>query len=81
MADKQRRRAENDFEKAVGKSKDPKGRTLIRRYFKFDYKATSRQHEQRVAAKIEVSAEGTNTRFVATKNRNNTTENIYRGTA
>lgn len=57
MVGKQRRRAENDLEKAAAKSKDSKGWSVIRRYFKFDYRASRWQHEQRVVAKIEVSAE------------------------
>ena len=39
-----------------------------------DYKAQSWKYEQRVIAKIEVSAKGTNIRFVVTKNKNNSPE-------
>ena len=48
------------------------------RYFKLEYKAESWTYAQRVIAKIEVSSEGTNIRFVVTKNRNNKPETIYR---
>ena len=80
MVDKPRRRAENDFKKAVekGKNAGDNGRIVIRRYFKLDYKAKSWKHEQRVVAKIEVSPDGTNIRFVVTKNRNNRPERIYK---
>ena len=57
---------------------DSKDNVVIRRYFKLDYKAQSWKHEQRVIAKIEVSAKGTNIRFVVTKNRNNSPETIYK---
>lgn len=50
----------------------------IRRYFKLEYKAGTWKHAQRVIAKIEVSAEGTNIRFVVTNNRNNSVETIYK---
>jgi hypothetical protein len=53
-------------------------RIVIRRYFKLEYKAASWKRSQRVIAKIEVSAEGTNIRFVVTKNRNNSAETTYR---
>ena len=39
-----------------------------------DYKAQRWKCEQRVIAKIEVSAKGTNIRFVVTKNKNNSPE-------
>ena len=80
MVDKPRRRAENDFKKAVekGKTAGDNGRIVIRRYFKQDYKAKSWKREQRVIAKIEVSPDGTNIRFVVTKNRNNRPEHIYK---
>ena len=78
--DKPRRRAENDFKKALEKlhGSDSKDNVVIRRYFKLDYKAQSWKHEQRVIAKIEVSTKGTNIRFVVTKNRNNSPETIYK---
>ena len=80
MVDKPRRRAESDFKKAVEEAKamGDKRRIVIRRYFKLDYKAKSWKHEQRVVAKIEVSPDGTNIRFVITKNRNNSPECIYK---
>ena len=53
-------------------------RIVIRRYFKFKYKAGTWGHSQRVIAKIEMSAEGTNIRFVVTSNRNNSAETIYK---
>lgn len=67
--EKQKRRAENDFKKT------DKG---VRRYFDFYYKAKSWKYEQRVVAKIEVNAQGTNIRFVVTSNRNNRPETVYR---
>ena len=39
-----------------------------------DYKAQRWKYEQRVIAKIEVSAKGTNIRFVVTQNKNNSPE-------
>ena len=77
IVDKPRRRAENDFKKALEKlhGSDSKDNVVIRRYFKLDYKAQSWKHERRVIAKIEVSAKGTNIRFVVTKNRNNSPGN------
>lgn len=54
------------------------GKLFVEQYFKLDYKAQSWKHEQRVIAKIEVSAKGTNIRFVVTKNRNNSPETIYK---
>ena len=91
MVDKQKRRAENDYWKAQ-KVEDDRYETLkrlrypnvrherivIRRYYKLEYKAQSWKYPQRVIAKIEVSAEGTNIRFVVTKNRNNSPETVYR---
>ena len=91
MVDKQKRRAENDYRKAQ-KAEDRKceslrklgiknprhERIVIRRYHKLEYKAKSWTHTQRVIAKIEVSADGTNIRFVVTKNRNNTPQTIYK---
>ena len=91
MVDKQKRRAESDYRKAR-KAEDERyetltrlkyhgvkhGRILIKRYYKLEYKAASWKYAQRVIAKIEVSAEGTNIRFVVTKNRNNKPETIYR---
>jgi hypothetical protein len=53
-------------------------RIVIRRYYKFDYKAKTWKHEQRVIVKIEVSNEGTNIRFAVTKNRNNSPNNIQK---
>lgn len=80
MVDKPRRRAENDFKKALEKlhGSDSKDNVVIRRYVKLDYKAQSWKHEQRVIAKSEVSTKGTNIRFVVTKNRNNSPETIYK---
>ena len=80
MVDKPRRRAENDFKKALEKvhGSDSKDNVVIRRYFKLDYKAQSWKREQRVIVKIEVSTKGTNIRFVVTKNRNNSPEAIYK---
>lgn len=91
MVDKPRRRAENDYRKAQ-KAEDEKcealsklgiknvrhERILVRRYYKLEYKAKSWKFSQRVIAKIEVSADGTNIRFVVTKNRNNRPETVYR---
>lgn len=90
LVDKPRKRAENDFVKAQ-KAEDDRYETLvrqghdvmrervvIRRYFKLEYKAATWKHAQRVIAKIEVSAEGTNIRFVVTSNRNNSAETIYK---
>ena len=91
MVDKQKRHAENDYRKAQ-KAEDERYETLtrlkfhgvkherivIRRYFKLEYKAESWKYAQRVIAKIEVSAEGTNIRFVVTRNRNNKPDTIYR---
>jgi len=91
MVDKQKRRAESDYLKAQ-KVEDDRYETLkrlkypdvrherivIRRYYKLEYKAQSWKYAQRVIAKIEVSAEGTNIRFVVTKNRNNSPETVYR---
>ena len=90
LVDKPRRRAENDYAKAqkaederydtlVRQGHDAKReRIVIRRYFKLDYKAGTWKHEQRVIAKVEVSAEGTNVRFVVTGGRNNSAETVYR---
>lgn len=69
QVEKQRRHAENDFNKS-GKE--------IRRYFKLNYRAASWKYEQRVIVKIEVNSQGTNIRFVVTSNRNNKAETIYR---
>ena len=89
--DKQRRRAESDFLKAQKTEDDAyemrvnqgdhgvqRKRIVIRRYYKLEYKAKSWEYDQCVIAKIEVSAEGTNIRFVVTKNRNNSPETIYK---
>ena len=84
MVDKPRRRAENDY-RIAQKAEDKRYETLtrlgfrsvrhdrivVRRYYKLEYKAESWKYAQRVIAKIEVSSEGTNIRFVVTKNRNN----------
>ena len=90
LVDKPRRRAENDYAKAQKAEDDRygnlvrqghdtrRGRVVIRRYFKLNYKAGTWKHAQRVIAKIEVSAEGTNVRFVVTSNRNNSAETVYR---
>ena len=43
-----------------------------------DYKAQRWKYEQRVIAKIEVGAKGTNIRFVDTKNKNNSPKTIYK---
>ena len=91
MVDKPRRRAESDYRKAQ-EAEDERYETLtrlgfhgvrhervvIRRYYKLEYKAESWKYAQRVIAKIEVSSEGTNIRFVVTKNRNNSAETIYK---
>ena len=91
MVDKPRRRAESDYRKAQ-KAEDERcekltrqgcrsvrhERVIIRRYYKLEYKAESWKYAQRVIAKIEVSSEGTNIRFVVTKNRNNSAETIYK---
>ena len=88
LVDKPRRRAENDYAKAQKAEDDRydtlvrqghdvrRERVVIRRYFKLDYKAGTWKHSQRVIAKIEVSADGTNIRFVVTKN--NSAETIYK---
>lgn len=62
MVDKPRRRAENDFKKALERvhGSESKDNVVIRWYFKLNYKAQSWKYEQRVIAKIEVSAKGTN---------------------
>ncbi len=91
MVDKQERRAENDYRKAQ-QAEDRKCealrklgikdvrhvRIVIRRYYKLEYRAKSWKFSQRVIVKIEVSSEGTNIRFVVTKNRNNTPATIYK---
>lgn len=90
LVDKPRRRAESDYAKAQ-KADDERHNTLvkhghrvkrerivIRRYFKLEYKASTWARAQRVIAKVEVSAEGTNIRFVVTSNRNNSAETIYK---
>ena len=91
MVDKPRRRAENDYGKmAEAQKRDIEAkraagwkdvraeRIVIRRYYKLEYRAESWKYSQRVIAKIEVSAEGTNIRFVVTKNRNNSPGTVYR---
>lgn len=90
LVDKPRRRAENDYVKAQKAEDDrynalvrqghgaKRERVVIRRYFKLEYKAGTWKHAQRVIAKIEVSADGTNIRFVVTSNRNNSAETIYK---
>lgn len=91
MVDKPRRRAENDYRKAqkaenercetltrLGFRSVRHDRIVVRRYYKLEYKAESWKYAQRVIAKIEVSSEGTNIRFVVTKNRNNSAETIYK---
>ena len=91
MVDKPRRRAENDYRKAQKAEDERCGaltrlgfrsvrheRIVIRRYYKLEYKSESWKYAQRVIAKIEVSSEGTNIRFVVTKNRNNSAETIYK---
>ena len=90
LVDKPRRRAESDYAKAQ-KAEDERYSTLIehrhcvkreriviRRYFELEYKASTWACAQRVIAKVEVSAEGTNIRFVVTSNRNNSAETIYK---
>lgn len=87
--DKQLRRAKKDYIKAEKNHEERNGvlekgenliqkRIVIRRYYKFDYKAKTWKHEQRVIVKIEVSNEGTNIRFAVTKNRNNFPNNIQK---
>lgn len=66
---KQRKRAEKEYKKH-GKP--------IGRFCKFDYKAESWKIKQRVVAKIEVNSQGTNIRFVVTRNKNNKPETIYK---
>lgn len=91
MVGKQRRRAENDYNKAqkeedtrieklveAGCKTVNRKRIVIKRYYKMEYKAASWKREQRVIAKIEVSSQGTNIRFVVTKNKRNTPKTIYR---
>lgn len=91
MVDKQKCRAENDYMKAQ-KMEDDRYETLkrlgcpnakhervvVRRYYKLEYRAESWEYTQRVIAKIEASADGTNIRFVVTKNRNNSPKTVYR---
>jgi len=91
MVDEQKQRAENDYRKAQ-KAEDDRcealkrqncpnvrhERIIIRRYYELEYKARSWKYSQRVVAKIEASAEGTNIRFVVTKDRSNTPETVYR---
>ncbi|MST84763.1 hypothetical protein FYJ73_08810 [Prevotellaceae bacterium LKV-178-WT-2A] len=57
---------------------ESKDNVVIRRYFRLNYKIQSWKYEQRVIAKIEVSAKGTNIRLVVTKNKNNSPETIYK---
>ena len=91
MVDKPRRRAENDYRKkaeaqkrdaeakrTAGRKDTGEERIVVRRYYKLEYKAASWKYAQRVIAKIEVSSEGTNIRFVVTKNRNNSPETVYK---
>ena len=91
MVDKPRRRAEKDYrKKAEAQKRDAEAkrtagwkdtgeeRIVVRRYYKLEYKAASWKYAQRVIAKIEVSSEGTNIRFVVTKNRNNSPETVYK---
>ena len=91
MVDKPRRRAENDYrKKAEAQKRDAEAKRtagrkdtgeeliVVRRYYKLEYKAASWKYAQRVIAKIEVSSEGTNIRFVVTKNRNNSPETVYK---
>ena len=91
LVDKPRRRAENDYQKAQksederyealvksGRKDAKRERVVVRRYYKLDYQAASWKCAQRVIVKIEVSCQGTNIRFVVTKNKNNTPETIYR---
>lgn len=91
MVDKQKCRAENDYMKAQ-KMEDDRYETLkrlgcpnakhervvVRRYYKLEYRAESWEYTQRVIAKIEAGADGTNIRFVVTKNRNNSPKTVYR---
>lgn len=49
-----------------------------RHYYSFRYKARSWKYEQRIVAKIEISAKGENIRFVVTSNNNNKAGTIYR---
>ena len=91
MVDKPRRRAEKDYRKkaeaqkrdaeakrTAGRKDTREERIVVRRYYKLEYKAASWKYAQRVIAKIEVSSEGTNIRFVVTKNRNNSPETVYK---
>lgn len=91
LTDKPRRRAENDYRKAAERQREEDEaarragrcpvsheRIVIRRYYSVLYKAESWKQEQRAIVKIEVSAKGTNTRFVVSKNRNNTPRTVYR---
>ena len=91
MVDKPRRRACSDYRKkaeaqkrdaeakrAAGRKDTGEERIVVRRYYKLEYKAASWKYAQRVIAKIEVSSEGTNIRFVVTKNRNNSPETVYK---
>ena len=91
MVDKPRRRACSDYSKkaeaqkrdaeakrAAGRKDTGEERIVVRRYYKLEYKAASWKYAQRVIAKIEVSSEGTNIRFVVTKNRNNSPETVYK---
>ena len=91
MVDKPRRRAEKDYKKkaeaqkrdaeakrTAGRKDTGEERIVVRRYYKLEYKAASWKYAQRVIAKIEVSSEGTNIRFVVTKNRNNSPETVYK---
>lgn len=91
MVEKKVRMAENKFRKldeernsvkeSHKESKDGNSRrsvVLVRRYYKFYYKAKSWKYPQRVIVKIEVSSMGTNIRFVVTSNKNNTAETVYR---
>ena len=91
MVEKKVRMAENKFRKldeernsvkeSHKESKDGNSRhsvVLVRRYYKFYYKAKSWKYPQRVIVKIEVSSMGTNIRFVVTSNRNNAAETVYR---
>lgn len=89
--EKQLRRAESDYkrksenQKRANASKSATGRTdfdtehiVIRRYYKMDYKASTWKFSQRVIAKIEINPEGSNVRFVVTKNKNNSPQHIYK---
>lgn len=90
MVDKLRRRAEknyrkiaerqerdNDAKRAKGRKDISQERIVVRRYCKLEYKVESWKFSQRVIANKEVSVEGTNIRFVVTKN--NMPETVYRG--